>query len=63
MNSSNIGISNSNTFPNEFGINGTNVAYENWSDGRMVRYTHPLAGYGMEGCGSCGKVCGHAPLF
>ncbi|MFO7990690.1 MAG: hypothetical protein R6U61_00155 [Thermoplasmata archaeon] len=44
MNSSNIGISNSNTFPNEFGINGTNVVYENWSDGTHVRYTHPLAG-------------------
>ncbi len=37
---------------------GNNVAYENFTDGPLVRYTHPLAGYGMEGCGSCGKVCG-----
>ncbi|MGM0510560.1 MAG: hypothetical protein ACQESD_05475 [Thermoplasmatota archaeon] len=39
---------------------GENVAYENFTNSPLIRYTHPLAGYGMEGCGSCGDVCGYS---
>ncbi len=34
--------------------NGRNVQYEQWSSGRMVRYTHPIEG--GSSCSSCG--CG-----
>ncbi len=40
---------------------GRNVQYEKWSDGRTVRYTHPVEGGGS--CSSCGGCGGSSGVF